>query len=498
MHYLIFPFRAAGLARGWSKITGMESSLFREIVRRERSYVTERLTILADGTYGDPPEIDLPLARVHVRTAAPSMTSEDDRFAFWFDQMWAYIHPDAFTAPCVPKELLVAMYPHRYDSPLGSLDQMIEHYERYGVLRRNPQPAGDYVARFDALVSRIHDGATVNWHDFFIADLILRHGEELRRRGAFQTFHCNLAHSSQLDRTNEGRRLLEAMAMVDRVYFFTDHYARIFREQVSRLGYRMPQIRRCDLGIDCPTLDRSLTLVRTQACAHILPPTEEYQRAFIDEVLATQLKIPHRFICLDRLDNIKGTHVVLRAVDMFLSQQTCSNAQLRKLYRFYFFMDYYRKYPQFDGRNAWHRYADFVRRILIPDLIAKYPGVVYFGDTVADRLLFGVLLRDAHVITGGVQEGLGLACQEALYVNAQLGRPRSAIIGSGAGFAIQTIENGLGHLAEFPERGNVEQFVAAISRVVRTDPQTVLSRTQQLVAEAILPRFAGITATREE
>lgn len=497
MHCLVFPFRAAGLTKGWNKVTGMEASLIREIAMRERSGAKQELTIFADGVPGDPPEIDLPRARVRVRTAAPATASQDDRLAFWFDQMWACIHPAAFTAPCVPNDLLIAMYPHRYDSTLGSFDQMVEHYDRYGVLCRNRQPAADYVARFDALIRTIPDGSTVNWHDFFVADLIQQHGEDLRRRGAFQTFHCFLAHPNELDKSREGQRLLETMAMVDRVYFLTDRYGQIFVEQVNRLGYRMPETRRFDLGIDCTTLDKSLDISRIRA-AKLMRSTDKDQRPLIADILETQFTIPHRFICLDRLDNIKGIHVVIRAVDAFLSHQSCCIEALRRLYRFYFLTDYYHRYPPVDSRNAWHRYADFVRRMLIPSLIAKYPGIVYFSDPVADRRLVGVLLRDAHAITGSVQEGLGLAAQEALYVNARLELPRSAIIGSGGGFAIQTIDRGLGHLAEFPMRGSIEEFAAAISRIVSTDAQTLRSNTQKLVAESIAPRSAGITAGREE
>ena len=215
--------------------------LSREVSRRKRFSGDSELVIFSDGETDS--TIGIPGAHVRIMSAIPEPDDRPnpDKFCFWFDQMWAYIHPDAFTAVGVSNEILTAMFPHKYVSALGTLEQMIEHYDTFGVLQRNPRATLEYADRFDHLFQGIQPNSTINWSDFFFVNSILRHTAHLRSIGVFQTFHSNVSHPSELDRTKEGRTLIKSMSTVDTVYFHTDRYARVFEDQIQRLGYRLPR-----------------------------------------------------------------------------------------------------------------------------------------------------------------------------------------------------------------------------------------------------------------
>lgn len=495
-HYITYPFDASGFARGWAKISGVESLLSRELREQANDRDdTEEFAILSAGTFESTTQI--PDLNLRIIPAAPELTeqSREDTNSFWFDQMWAYIHPDAFTRNGVTDDVLKAMFPGLYTHKLGTLDQMLEHYENYGVLRRSASVVSSFADRFDYVLEAVKPESTINWMDFFFAECMLRHVNRLRSLGVFQTFHSQLAHPSELDRTQPGRKLIQAMCEADHVYLHTDRYVRTLEEQIERLHFRKPNISRYDVGVDQYILDQGLATISLTNYEHTIPRfanLNQMQRSVIDEIFRTQQCIPHRFICLDRLDSIKGTHIVLQAIEAYLDSLHTDLTSIQKQYRFFFLMDYYRAYPAFDHRNVWHRYARYVRETIIPRLCSKYPNVIHIADNIPMRILMGPLIQGAHVLSGGVQEGLNLAIQEGLYVNATTNSANSAILGNGAGFAIQTIQSGFGHLAEFPSRGDVQDFANSLRRLVATDSEILRFRTREITEKVITRRTSSV------
>ena len=65
------------------------------------------------------------------------------------------------------------------------------------------------------------------------------------------------------------------------------------------------------------------------------------QKLLVAEIFRTQQSIPHRFICLDRLDSIKGIHIILGAIELYLDNLGVGLNALQNSYRFFFLMDYY-------------------------------------------------------------------------------------------------------------------------------------------------------------
>lgn len=475
-----FPFRVALDGRSWPKIGGLESWLSAEMDAARRALAD--LLLICEGPSNPTPfDPDDP-----VRLAYPRQTIEprasDALLEFWFDEMWAYLHPDAFTSAGLSLSASPMDSSDRFGSGSASVR---EFYEHNSVLGQWPNLLEEHAARYDALLGDVPARSDLFWCDFFFASCLCRRARRLRASGVTQTYISHSYHPEDLDQSERGRWLIRAISEVDVVCFHTDQFVSAFQNQVERQGCRMPLVRRFDLGVDRGALIAGLSS----------PTPTSGASGFVREVLATRFNLAHRFICLDRLDPAKGLHVVLQAAERHLDTLTADLETLRRQYRFFFLMHYYRTGRRgVNPDSPSNRYIDYVRNDLIPRLCRKYPGIFYFTDNVPSRQLVPALLVDAHVLSGGMQEGLGLAVQEGLFVNARAGTGRTAIVGDGSGFAMQTIAQGCGALAEFPRRGSVSDFAASIGRVVSSDPDHLRLRTRELSARAVETRAASLLA----
>ena len=487
-HWCLYPYSAAGLTGRWSKITGMEALLAREIRMRQASGSLERLvpvTLTAAGTE-DGSRVEMPEARVTVEPAEPDPdpAATAARLAVWFDEIWSLMHPAAFTTPGLTEELATVVYPPLPGVRPGSFERVAEHVARRRR-ERTADPDAAFADRFEPALAAIAPGATVGWTEVFFSEAILRHADRLRASGAEQSLHCFLAHPESLHRTPTGRRLLEAMSRMDRVHLQTDAYVRRLGRQLEELQLPVPELVRFDLA---PDVEALLTAVAEEPPEGArLDGLDPAQRALVADAVATRGRIPQRFLCPDRLDPIKGIHVVLEAVDRFLESQELPLEELRRRFRFYFVTDYYSRFPEVDRSLAWHRYAEWVRTHQIPRFRERWSGIVWFADNVPDRFVWAHLLVDAHLISGGIQEGLGLAVQEGLVVNAALGRGRTVVMGSGAGFALQTAEEGCDALVWFPKMGDARRFAESLAEVVALPAVRHLERTRELVERFVEP-----------
>lgn len=503
-HYLTYAFAISSPEAGWDKTTGQNKTtgILAAILPELRAYGEgnrpDTLTIIA-AECDSPSALDQP---VQVMAATPewSPQSKIDRLAVWFDQMWATFHPNAFTAPALSVDLLRELFVHDYTSPLGTLAQLREHYAVWGPLKRAPGVPGGFADRFASLLARLPPGAIVHWSDLFFADLIIRIGPSLRARGVFQTFHHHLALPPSLFDFPYGERVLRAMSIVDRVYLHTDAFVELLKSYFGCLQFRVPEVKRFDLG---PDFDLLRDAVKPGALARPARPSAagrltRRQQELLRDAEDSRWRVSHRFICMDRLDPIKGSHVVLEATEQFLGSRGWSVAELQRSYRFYFLMDDFEAPVVFDPRDVRHRYARYVRSVVAPRLESKFPGVVFMSGHISDKAVVARLLLDANVLVGGVQEGLNLVVQEGLYVNYLAQTGRTAVVGDGAGFAIQAAASGFSSCAEYPKAGSASAFASSIERVAATRPGEHRGRTSRLVEGFIVKRRSLMCPSRDE
>lgn len=479
--YCFYPYSLSGLAKGWKKITGMEALISREFRLRSEGGVTSKVNIICDGEPDDFvvfPEADLSIQPVNVGND-PSMKREV--INRWFDALWAIIHPAAFTSPSLKGELAKAVYPESNATP-GSFKRVEEHIQRRRI-EANADPDVYFADCFEEQVKNLPEQARVNWIEVFFTECILRCKQQ-KKEFSSQSLHSFLVVPDNLIKTSEGRRILKAYSCADKVYLQTDAYRRRLERQLLAMSLPIPELHRFDLPPDSASLRRFLRRSEQEIA---LSSLDNNQQVMLKDAMSSKGKVPHRFVCPDRLDPIKGIHVVLQAVDSFLSKKKRSLEELRNSYRFYFVTDYYTRYPEFDESLAWHRYAEWLRTNLIPQVQKRWPGIVFFADNISDRFVWSQLLVDAHCISGGIQEGLGLAVQEGLIANQEMGLGRSVIIGDGAGFALQAREDGFGDLCLFPEAGNVEAYVESLESVTQTPDKVHLRNTSEMVERFIEP-----------
>ncbi len=471
MKTYIHPFSAKGILKNWSKITGMESVLMKEIVVRKGTSAPPMVVVSNESEEMEP---------VHIRESAvqlcplPIADIEDQRVMsrFWFDDLWAVMHPEAFRCEQVEVEQM-KHFAADATSLYKRLDLRLEEVSASGALDR-------FAARFGTAIGSLQPGQELCWGDVFLFPAILRYCEELKALGIQQSLSCHLSIPETLTESACGRLILQAMSSTDRVYVHTDAYIARLEKQLVALSLPIPAIVRFDIGPDYRTIAGVLDRNSHPATSSL----DHRQRALADDAFDTTGRIPHRFICLDRMDPIKGMHILLKAMDRLLTARQDEGVDVGSQYRFYFLMDYLTHSPATDtGDDAdilWIQYVRYLRENLVPQMEAKWKGVFFCADNIPDKELVIHLLKDCHIISGGIQDGLNLSFQEGIFVNAHTRYGRTGIIGKGAGISMQSETAGLGALAHFTEPGSVEAMVQAFGSVLATPTEECRRRTIQL------------------
>ncbi|NER97245.1 MAG: glycosyltransferase family 4 protein [Symploca sp. SIO1B1] len=467
----------------------MEALIMREVRLRSHQSVAYTTNLICNSTPGET-AFELPEAQLKVQPvpANSDPALQAALLGVWFDELWALLHPAAFTTPGLSQTLAKVVFPDNDDTaaPPGSFERVVAH-----INRRRTQRSADLELHFansfqEELDKLSKDADLISWCEIFFTQSILRQKRpDPLQRSSHQRFYSFIVIPDNLLETEPGRQILQAMSKVDAVYLQTDIYLRRVARQLEKMKLPIPELHRFDLSPDSVALRQAVR--ESPPSSTLIATLDPHQILLVRDALATRHQISHRFICLDRLDPIKGIHVVLEAVDKFLSSRNQTIDQLRAQYRFYFLMDYYTRFPPVDLNLAWHRYANWIRTQQIPKFKERWQGMVYFADNIPDRFIVAHLLVDAHVISGGIQEGLGLAVQEGLVVNHEVGLGRTVIMGNGAGFPIQAIEEGLGQFGFFTPAGDPDAFAQAIHDVVALDPQIHFSNTSEMVEKFITP-----------
>lgn len=488
-HYLPYAFPFVPTIRG-ELDGGLPASVLRDMVLRLELGNQSSLRIISP----DETSLTVPKLSVEVIAAEPETIPNADRFGYWFGDMWVVMHPNAHLSPTYPQDILETMFPgEKYKAPVGSLERAIEHVHTHGFLAKNPDVASNFARRFERAIENIPPGSIINYQDYMFGEVINLYGDKLRNRDCFQTLHVHTSIPEQLDQFEQGRRLLLAMSKMDTVFVHTDEYASRIENQLLRLGLPIPEIRRFDLGIDTKSIERRLQEVHPnnfmETSEFKAMPSE--QQAVIQEIVSTQERDDiHRFLVIDRADQGKGQSIVLDAMDRYLSSLP---QEEQSQHRFYFIL------PQLDweviDNHPQRLYIDYLRNKL-EGLKRKYPNVLYYTHGIPPKLI-PLVSRNAHAITGGVQDGLCLSPQEVLKITELLGKNRTGIIGKGVGFAMQTIRTNPDNQAfvNFVQPGSVDDIVEAFVRIVtteKTNPQQLGENTRQLVRGVIDIRRSGI------
>lgn len=444
------------------------------------------------------------VGNIEYRSADPLLPGQQDRWDLWFGVgLCQLTFPEAYTTPSAQREAVEAMLAadinRHSEHPIGSLERLLEYVELHA-------PSWDqglhFNQRFAKELLAIPAGSTLNWQSFFMEPAINEYADTLRTNGVAQTFHLHESLPDSLHRSPWGRSFLQAMTRVDEVYLHTDEFMRRLEQQLElgrREGWietsRTPAIKRFDLGIDLELIRHGLSSVTKGNYRDAIPNwgmLNTGQQRFIDEVFRTQDVVPHRFMCVDRIDPVKGVDVVIDGIDRFLQARLAAGMtehELRDSFRF-FFLQNPGNATEGNPYNTAARYNVYAEDVF-QRVQQKYPGVIHRGDPLggAHRLAVFPLMRGCHGITGGTTEGLNLSIMENAKVNE--GCDTTIICGTGAGFAMQVRDHGRADLAHFPQAGSPEAFRSAIDRIVRTQadsPGTLGQRKQTLITHEIEPR----------
>lgn len=494
-----YPFPLEGMVSGETPAGGGLQTVFSdELTRRSEQTPEHQLIIISN----DDKKIIVPSANAQLWGGDPATPFPIPLYDVWFSDEWTMIHPDAFSDKGQPSDVLSAMYQgNAYTTPLGSTARIEEHHEKFGLNNQLPQAKEQFTNRFQKAIEAIPENAVVHWQDFFWIPLMEKNADALRANGAFQTYHHHMSFPEQFSQFPWGQQVLTGISKMDEIYVHTDIEVSRVQTQLEALGLPVPQVKRFDLGIDIDPLKIGLDEVtkfnyRARPEYQSLPLN---QKATLDEIYQSQDTIPHRFIDIGRLDPQKGTGILLDGIDSYLSSLDMSMDDMKETFRFFFIMEFKQLPSAFDADNLKHQYNKYVNEKL-KRMEEKYPGVIYSSASVP-RPLVPSMLKGAHTMTGGIQDGLNLAIQEGLAVNALAGEDVNGIAGMGTGFAMQTMQDETHRdLVHFVRVGNKDDVASAIRDTVHVAENFPgeLARRTKAVHEQVISQRGGTIFVRPQ
>ena len=129
-HYLTYAFATIPTLEG-ELAGGLPSVIAAELnARVQKTSDIGNFYILSD----DKESRDMAEMKTKI-IAATTGSKPSEIFDIWFNEEWAYLHPDAHTTTGYDLTTLAEMYQGEYLSPAGSLDRITEHFEKYGPHR---------------------------------------------------------------------------------------------------------------------------------------------------------------------------------------------------------------------------------------------------------------------------------------------------------------------------------------------------------------------------
>ena len=418
-----------------------------------------------------------------------------DLFKLWFGTgYWPLLHSKAHTRDAITPDALKAMYPkplvekiaedaeragRRPSTDVGSHELLHEFVRKYAPSqevsrafnRSFEQPFIDELSR--AHVNR--ENVRVNFQDYFFHPLVEKMAPLIRKQHGFTSLHLHTTipmMPEHLPIPESIEDLARAVSQVDVVLTHTEVYNERLRRIMERLGFRLPEFRTFDLGIDEDDMRRRegrITMANYQSAIPDFDNLTDRQQKLVHACFqAERHGVPHQFGLYDRMDPGKGIDAVFLAVDAFLTEERkfLSMEELQAKYRFFNLMSMLSDLKDVDPTNMKATYAEYVTRLGL-ELEQKWPGIFLMAEGVSgkQRDLLVALMRGRTVITGGAEDGLNQVVMESSFINRDL--PTAVIAGRNIGFVMQMEAAGMGHDLFAFDSGNVEQLTATLRDVVR-------------------------------
>lgn len=397
---------------------------------------------------------------VEVRPVAPLTT--DFPVGPWFTHDFLFQHLQAHTE-LMPPWLAREIFRDGDIANPGSVEYVNEFFKKHPVDFSLDEA---YSARYKALLPSLKAGDAIGiqgpvWLMPFIRD----NADEIRRLGVK---HIQFEHQlvpERLDQTPLGQRILPVYQKADVIYFHTSVYA----DRLSNmLKGPLPEMRTVDLGIDQQWLDAAQQRVRQLSDVPAQHLLTERQKELLQGVFAAKETIPHKFICFDRLDPMKGTHAVIGGIRMFLDEARAQEGEAYKTrYQFASIHELlqFTKYSEFSPKDQYAR----VCKQMYAELQAEHPGVVLLSESFTSqnghRDVLPSLIRGRTAIGLLGQDGLGLSSLEAAYVNRN--EDVGLIVGDQAGCYLEAKKRGWHELVHGVRAGDPVAVKEAIWQVVR-------------------------------
>lgn len=408
-------------------------------------------------------------------------------WTYWFGSGLCQLQfPEAYTKGSVRNEIISKMFESDINREsiyeIGSHKRLLEYID----LHCPPESVfRTFTNRFNSTIESIPSGSIMNWQSFFFEQGINSYANSLRDRNIYQTFHLHESMPDNLYKSKWGKKLLTALTLVDSVYMHCDLFIDRTKSQMQKLGLKIPDIQRFDLGVDKKLIKTSLEKINHLNFKEAIHNFKELKleiKKFITQVFNSYETIPHRFICVDRIDPVKGVDVIYDSIFNFLNEEKKNGIEIDKQYHFFFIQNDNIRNDQLSPTNLNHQYLKICKEKLTI-LKNTFPECVFFSPQIGgkDRVIIPALMKACNGLSGGTVEGLSLAVMEEAYTNK--GNNTGVICGSNAGFAIRLKEQGKDKLILTPKPGSVLEFTEAIQDLVQQqkhEAQKLREKSQEL------------------
>lgn len=360
--------------------------------------------------------------------------------------VWALLHQESYT--CLDEAGAQYVYGVPAAMQQSCLLRKIEDW------RLTDEDIAFYEAFLEKIEALVRPGDVLNLQDFVWFPMLWLNEERIEAIKARGVRIVGTLHTHVPDTFpgTVGAKIVRALHCYDLLWTHCSDYGARVRKAVAEQYSSIPEIRPMHLGID-------LQRFRGEESW----PAEESTDATIWRWIEAKQQGKHVFVCLDRLDPIKGQHLLVKAVRQLFEDSGLSPQALREKYQVFFIC----LPPGDDDGSISYRYNAWADE-LIGSLCEDYPDIVLRGAPLKglNRALLPHLLQNSVHVSGSTGDGLHLLTMEALCSNARDSDvcTGAAILASGAGFAKQAREAGFKDL--FPS-ACVQDLVKAITRVTR-------------------------------
>lgn len=431
----------------------------------------------------DTKELTLGNSKVHP-TATPGRSFPYDS---WFRHDFLFQHLQAYTT-MLPEAIATEIYRDRtINEKPGTLEYLIKFFENHPVDFSLDEK---HSADFQKSLAYMKAGDTVSiqgpvWFIPFIRD----NAQTMRDAGVK---HVQFEHQlipQDFEKTPLGARMLPCYSAADVIFFHTSVYA---DRLANMLTGELPVMKTVDLGIDRGFIDSALNKVRDYRDIPAPGALSDAQAELVRASFAARDQGAHRFMCIDRLDPMKGTHAVITGIKLFLDEARATEGEgYAKRYQFSCIHELLTidTYAEMNPKDQYIRLC----KSLYADLQRSHPGVVSLSESFTtsggNRDLLPRMMHGATLLALLGQDGLGLTALEGAYINRD--QNVGLIIGDQSGTFLEADKRGYGDLVFGAKAGDPVAIKEALQQTVALRERAggeLANRNQMFVDKFVLPR----------